>query len=203
MHRIRLAAGRRVLALVAILFLAVPGRAAAAPTGAVFKGEPQAVAEVQAAYTKFGAAQTWRAKISTGGTTQTIEFVAPNRIRMVISQGNETSEIFSIGSEMWSRSGGACQKLPVAVKIPSPKDYMEHPSNTTVTVTKGGRDSVDGTPTQTYTVIVENAGTTTQQKFHVAVGTGYPRRIEMQTSSGPTVIDYFDFGAPIKVDPPC
>lgn len=203
MRRITPAAGLRVLTLAAIFAIAVPAASIAAPAGPAFKGDPQAIAEVQAAFQKFGVARTWRARITAEGQTTTMEFVLPDRIRLVISAGGQTSEITNIGPDQWITSGGTCRKSPVKVPVMNPKEYMEHPNDTTVTVTKGGRETVEGTATQTYVLVVETRGTTIQQKLHVALSTGYPRRVEMQSTRGLLIIDYFDFDAAIKIDPPC
>src|SRR3990172_3235295 len=137
-------------------------------------------------------------------TTTTMEFVLPDRFRMVIRSGSDATEITNIGPDQWIKSGSTCAKSPVKAPVANPREYIEHSSDTTITVTKGGRETVEGTATQTYMLVVEKRGSPTiQQKFHVAVGTGYPRRIEMQTSRGPLTIDYFDFDAAIRIDPPC
>jgi hypothetical protein len=51
---------------------------------------------------------------------------------------------------------------------------------------------------------VETSGQQSKQKLYVASGTGLPRRIEIGSDRGPTVIDYFDYDAPIAINnPPC
>ena len=196
-------AAGRVLALAATILLLVSLTAIAAPAGPTFKGDPQAISEVGAAYTKFGNAKSWRTRITAEGQVTTMELVLPDRFRLVITAGADRTEITNIGPDQWIKSGTTCRKSPVKAPVANPREYIEHSSDTTITVTKGGRETVEGTATQTYTLVVESRGTTTQQKFHVAVGTGYPRRIEMQTSRGPLTIDYFDFDAAIRIDPPC
>ncbi len=193
----------RVLIVGTMLAVLVP-IAAAAPAGPTVKGEPQAVAELQAAYQKFGAARTWRSRMRSGDTVNTTAYVAPDRFHMVIAQGNQTTEIFMIGREMWAKGGGTCNKLPAAVPVMNPKEMVEQTSDTTISVTKSGPENVEGTPTQTYQLVVESRGTTTRQKFYVATATGLPRRIETLSAQGNVVVDYFDFGAAITINnPPC
>ena len=193
----------RVAALV--LSLLLPVIVTAAPAGPRFQGDPQAIAEVQAAFQKFGAAKSWRARMSSPqGGTQTMEHVTPDRYRMVLTQGNQTTEMFIIGNEMWLRQGGTCQKMPAAVPVQNPRQYVEHETDTTITVTKGGPETVEGTPTQTYMMTVETRGQQSRQKLFVATGTGLPRRIEVQSQQGTTTIDYLDYDAPITIsNPPC
>jgi outer membrane lipoprotein-sorting protein len=183
--------------------LALPA-ASAAPAGPTFKGDPRAVGEVQAAFQKFAAARTWRARMVSGDSTTTTAFVAPDRFHMTIVQDNTTTEMFMIGREVWMKTGGTCQKLPAAVPVKTPKEMIEHgAAETTITVTKGGAASVEGTPTQTYLLTVESRGTTVREKLYVATKSGLPRRLEIQ-GTPPTTIDYFDFGAPITINrPPC
>lgn len=176
----------------------------AAPTGPTFKGDPRAVAEVQAAFQKFAAARTWRSRMTSGDSTTTTAFVAPDRFHMTIVQGKETTEMFMIGREVWMKSGGTCQKLPAAVPVKTPKEMIEHgDAQTTVTVARGGAETVEGTPTQTYVLTVESRGTTVREKLYVATASGLPRRLEI-AGTPPVTIDYFDFGAPIAINsPPC
>ncbi len=206
MNRLRCFAVQYALALAAMAALAL-GLAAgtvAAQAGPTFRGDPQAVAEVTAAFQKFGAARSWRSRMTLSvGTTTATEFVAPDRFRMVLTQGNQTTEIFLIGRETWVRAEGTCQKLDATIPVTNPKDLAEQTGAETITVTRGNPESVDGTPTQTYTMVVESRGTTTRQKLYVATATGLHRRIEVQASQGTLLIDYFDFGAPITINPPC
>ncbi|MDQ7849760.1 MAG: hypothetical protein QN152_04560 [Armatimonadota bacterium] len=178
--------------------------ASGAPANLTWKGDPQAVAEVQAAFQKFAAARTWRARMTSGDSTTTTAFVAPDRFHMTIVQGKETTEMFLVGREVWMKSGGTCQKLPAAPPVKTPKEMIEHGgAATTITVTRAGREAVGGTPTQTYLLTVESRGTTARQKLYVATTSGLPRRLEIQETP-PATIDYFDFGASITINsPPC
>ncbi|MBI3998793.1 MAG: hypothetical protein HY355_07135 [Armatimonadetes bacterium] len=194
----------RLCAAALLCALVVPA-ALAAPARPQMQGDPQAVAEVTAAFQKFAAARTWRARMAIpGGGVNTTEFVAPDRFRMVMTQGNQTTEMFMIGREMWMRSGGTCQKLPATIPVMNPKEMAEHSGDTTITVARGGPEAVDGTPTQTYMLTVETRGTTVRQKLFVATGTGLPRRIEIQNPQGTMTVDYYDYDAQITINnPPC
>ncbi len=187
-------------AAVALLLLPSPVRAAPGPT---FKGDPQAVAEVQAAYQKFTAAGSWRSRMTGGGGNTLVEYVAPDRFHMVITQNNQTTEMFMIGRDVWMKSGGTCSKMPANVPVRNPKDMAAHASaGSTITVVRGGPATIEGTATQSYMVTTESSGTTTTEKLYVATGTGLIRRLEIQ-GKDPLTIDYFDYNVPLKVDPPC
>lgn len=195
--------------LIAILCLVLSVTASAGPVGPVLQGDPQAAAEVQAAFQKFASAHTWRARISSsgGGTqadAQMMDHVAPDKFRMTLSQGGQTSEMFLLGHDTWVRAEGVCQKLPAAIPMVNPREAMEHGTDTRITVTRGGPETVEGTSTKTYMMTVETQGRQLRQKLYVATGTGLPRRIEFASDGGTTVIDYFDFDAPITIkNPPC
>ncbi len=189
----------RLVLLGLVISLILPVRSAAGPAGAPFQGDPQAVAEVQAAFQKFVAGIK-----SPAGEEHTFEHVAPDRFHMVLKQGTQTSEMFMIGGEMWIRSSGGCQKLPVSIPILNPREAMEHSSDAKVTVTKGGSETIEGISTQTYTMIVETQGKQVRQKLYVATGSNLLRRIEIPSDQGTTSIDYFDYDAQITINnPPC
>jgi len=200
----------RTTLLTAMLSLIVGVGAAAGPAGPVFQGDPQAIAEIQAAFQKFFTAHTWRARLATpgsGGTAggvQTMDHVAPDKFHMTFSQGGQTSDMFVIGSDAWMRAGGTCQKLPGARPMVNPRQAMEQRSDARITVTRGGAETVDGAPTQTYFLMVEAQGNQAKEKLFVATGTGLPRRVEIPSNEGTIVIDYFDYDAPITIsNPPC
>ncbi len=195
----------RLVVLGLVVNLILPVGTAARPAGAPLQGDPQAVAEVQAAFQKFLAARSWRARIkSPAGEEQTFAHVAPDRFHMVLKQGTQTSEMFMIGGEMWIRSSGGCQKLPVSIPILNPREAMEHSSDAKVTVAKNGPETIEGISTQTYTMIVETQGKQVRQKLYVATGSNLLRRIEIPSDRGTTSIDYFDYDAQITINnPPC
>lgn len=175
---------------------------AASPT---IEGDPQGVREVQAALQKFAAAKTWRTRMAAGGAATTTEYVAPDRFHLTIAQGSERTEMFLIGRQLWIRNAGGCSKLPAAVPMMNPKEILEHSAaETTITVSRTGPATVEGTPTLTYALTVASKGTTAREKLYVATDTGLPRRIEVESPRGRAVIDYFDFNAPLTInDPPC
>ncbi len=200
---------KRVRILAALSFVLVAA-AAGLPAGAgpAVQGDPQAVAEVTAAFQRFGSVRTWRARISTGraGVVQIMEFVAPDRFRTQISEGGTTIETFAIGREFWMRAGGTCQKLPAPMPgMANPRDFEPGSGQSTMIVARGGAETIEGVATQTYTMTIEMRGSRVNQKLFVATGTGLPRRIEIPSTEGPPlIIDYYDFDAPITIsNPPC
>ncbi len=195
----------RIVVLAALLNVILLASAAAGAGGPVFQGDPKAIAEVQAAFQKFSTAHTWRARItSPGGGTQTMDHVAPDRFHMSFSKGGRTSDMFMIGREAWIQSGGTCQKLPAPLPMINPRQALEQQSDAKITVSRGGPETVDGSPTQTYMLTVDAQSRQVREKLYVANGSGVPRRVEMPSERGTIVIDYLDYNAPITINnPPC
>lgn len=201
---------RDMLVLI-VLLTVLAGTTDAGPAGGTWQGDLQAVAEVQAAYTKFSAARTYRQRMTVaaqGGTfTQSIEFVAPDRVRMSGMPGSPPNfEIIVIGGEQWARGPGipgGCAKLPAGGRRPNPREGVDHAADARITVARGGPQTIDGTATQLYNLTIETQGRQIQQKLYVATGTGQLRRIETPSDQGAMTIDYFDFDAPITINPPC
>ena len=190
----------RICASLVAIGLVVPIIAVAGPAGPTIQGDPQAIAEYRAAYDKFGSARTYRSKMTAGTQgVMTIEYVAPDRMRLIYTGG----EFIVIGDTQWSRDPGRCIKLPQKVKMPDPREGVQQEADATVQVAKGGAEAVEGTPTQTYNVVITVKGKTIRQKMYVATQTGYPRRVEMSGQEGTVVIDYWDFNAAITIEPPC
>jgi hypothetical protein len=190
----------RICAVLLTVALVVPIVAVAGPAGPTIQGDPQAVAEYRAAYEKFGSARTWRSKMTAGAQgAMTIEYVAPDRTRFIFAGG----EFIMIGDTQWSRDPGRCVKLPQKVRLPDPREGVQQESDTIVQVARGGAEAVEGTPTQTYNVMISAKGKTIRQKMYVAIQTGYPRRVENSGQEGTVVIDYWDFNAAITIEPPC
>ncbi len=195
----------RICALLLTIGLVVPVFAVAGPARSAFQGDPQAVAEYTAAYEKFGDARTWRSKMTAPGMqgSVTFEYVAPDRMRMIIGMGNQMIETIVIGNTQWSRIAGTCNKTTVKMETQDPREGMRHEADATVQVAKGGAEAVEGTPTQIYNVTITAKGKTVQQKVYVATQTGYPRRLETQGPQGTMITDYWDFNAAIVIEPPC
>jgi hypothetical protein len=196
--------GRRSIAIIlpaAFIVILAGAGTSAAPT---IKGDQQAGREVASAFEKFLAAKTWRTRMSAGGGTIVTEHVAPDRFHVTIAQGNTSTEIYLIGRQTWMRTTSGCTRTPGGVAMRNPREMMEHGADTVITASRLGPATIDGTATQGYALIVEAQGTTTREKLYVANATGYPRRLEIEAAQGATVIDYFDFNAPITInDPPC
>jgi len=190
-----------VFALAVCLVLPLRGEAASA--GPTFQGDPQAIAEVQAAYQKFIAARSWRARVKTPGTdAQTMEHAAPDRFHIVVKQANETADLVIIGRDFWIRRGSDCMKSPTAIPFMNPREVIQQNSDVKISVSKGGAETIEGTPTRTYTMTIEVQGKKTPQKLYVSVATNLPRRVEISTDQGPITVDYFDYDVPIIITPP-
>jgi hypothetical protein len=186
--------------------------AVAAPAGGAVRGDPQVLAEWQAAQQKFNNARSWRSKrtIPTAGQTfaQTTEYVAPDRFRLVHAadaQGRPLSGTVRIGNDWWNFGGGQCAKIPGRPPQVQRDDResMQPPEGYTVEITKGGVETIDGTVTQVYIMTFSGSGVQGTQKLYVARDTGYPRRNETTAGQFTFIIDYFDYDTAITVNPPC
>ncbi|MDR7572202.1 MAG: hypothetical protein QN194_04680 [Armatimonadota bacterium] len=195
--------------LVALLIAGALGPASplasGAPSKLTWKGDPQAVAEVQAAFKRFAAARSWRSRTISGEGTTTVAFVAPDRTHTITVRGGKTEEVFVIGGQMWTKTGGSCTKLPISMKLPSPGDLLslEPEEPTTITVTRGGVETIQGAVMQTYLVTSVTNDLTTRSKIYVAKTGGLVRRIVNLDETPPSTTDFFDYGAPITIRPPC
>ena len=179
--------------------------AQAAP-GPTVRGDRQAATELEAVYKRFDEQRSWRSRMSFPGPppgSMTSEFVAPNRMHIIMNIGGEVTDIFLIGDAMYIKGGRDCTKLPQKVNMPNPREHMQQDASAVVEVARGGAEAVEGTPTQTYNLTVTAQGRTFRQKMYVA-GTGLPRRLETFSAEGTVVIDYLEYGAGIVInDPPC
>ncbi len=195
-----------IVALASLLLAGAATGTRAAP-GPTIQGDAQAVAELRAIYARFGEAKSWRSRMAFPGPppgTMTMEFVAPDRIHMIVNQGGQAGEYFLIGNTMYVKSGRDCIKLPQRINLPNPREHMQQESDAVIQVTRGGAEVVDGTPTQTYNLTITSQGRTVRQKMYAATATGLPRRLEISSAEGTMMIDYIDFGAGITInDPPC
>ena len=189
----------RICAVLLVVALVVPIVALAGPAGSSTQGDPQAVAEYRAAQEKFATARTFRSKLTAAQGAMTIEYVIPDRRRITFTGG----EFIIIGETMWSRSPSNCAKLPQKMPLPDPREAVQQDADATYQVAKGAAEAVEGTPTQTYNVVITAKGKTIRQKMYVANQTGYPRRVENVSSEGTVVIDYWDFNTAIAIEPPC
>ncbi|MGH2403567.1 MAG: hypothetical protein ACRDGN_03800 [bacterium] len=203
----------RWIALALMLSLVLPTATSAGPAGTVH-GDPQAIAELRAAQEKFAAAKSWRSRrtMSAPGASlpaTATEFVAPDRTRMSWPDGRGgTAGTVIIGRDVWNFGSGACAKGGSApARVQDDRESVRGRSDVTMEITKGGRETVDGTPTQTYTRASTTSEGQVREKFFVAIDNGYPRRIEMTVQqAGVTVtitIDYSDYDTPITINPPC
>jgi outer membrane lipoprotein-sorting protein len=188
----------RICAVLLAVALVVPIVAVAGP-GGLMQGDPQAVAEYRSAQEKFGSARTFRSKMTAAQGAMTIEYVAPDRRRIIFTGG----EFIIIGETMWSRAPSRCVKLPQKMPLPDPREAIEQGADATFEVAKGAAEAVEGTPTQTYNAVITAKGKTIRQKMYVATQTGYPRRVENAAQEGTVVIDYWDFNTAIAIEPPC
>jgi hypothetical protein len=176
----------------------------AAPAGGTVQGDPQAIRELNAAREKFAALRTYRVRMSMEGREiMVMEIVNPDRsrIRIALAPNLPANEITVIGSESWTRSGNNCRKD--AARQPARDDADPTRAQGSMTVQRGGAETIDGAPAQTYLVTSEYQGQQSRQKFYVTPANGMIRRMETSNAQGTVTFDYFDYDAPITITPPC
>lgn len=134
-----------------------------------------------------------------------IEFVNPDRMRMVMAGGQ--MEMIQVGREQRLRMAGGPWQCPrggvtTAPQVPSatlPEGVME------VTVERGPNAKVGGEETRTYRYWFGPRREAVFQ-LYVSVRTGLPRRMQVLDEQGrvQTTMDYGDFNAPLRIElPPC
>ncbi|HKP87143.1 MAG TPA: hypothetical protein VJZ26_13655 [Blastocatellia bacterium] len=142
-------------------------------------------------------------------TTQVIEYVNPDRIRMT----GGPVEVIVVGSNTYTKlPTGQWQKTPMDVNqmlssFRDPKIIDELRNSTNVQLV--GTDTVDGMPMKVYQYTTTNAfGTniTTTSKAWIAASDNLPRKIESegQINGKPSksLVTYYDYNADIKIEPP-
>lgn len=184
-----------------------PGGATPAPAagGAV----DSMVAAIQAQF----AAKSYRARIEqlsdTSGFKTTLEYVAPDRFRMV----TPVTETIIIGSNTYMKPPtGQWQKVPGDVgemisQFRDPKMVEELRKSTDAKFL--GTDSLDGVPVKIYQYTIKNAyGTniTSTSKAWVGESDNLPRKIEAEGEfngkASKARITYYDYNTDIKIEPP-
>ena len=142
-------------------------------------------------------------------STQTFEYVSPDRIRLVGDMG----EMIVAGSNTYRKlPTGQWQKIPMDTNqafssFRDPKIIDELRNSTDVKFI--GTDTVDGAPMKVYQYTATNAfGTniTTTSKAWIAASDNLPRKIETegQINGKPSksLLTYYDYNADIKIEPP-
>lgn len=181
--------------------VAAGGVAAAAPALTV-RGDAQAWREVAEALGRLASLRSYRVQArSAEGDAVLIEFVNPDRMRMV-AQGGQV-EVIRVGPEQRFRVAGGpwqCWAPGPAGQVPSggPPE-----GETVVTVERAPDALVDGEPTRTYRYWFGSRPEARLQ-LYVSARSGLPRRLEILDPEGKvrTTLDYGDFDAPIGIDLP-
>ncbi|MFN3285866.1 MAG: hypothetical protein ACK45F_06250 [bacterium] len=194
---------RRVFAgLLVFMWMTAVGWAA--PTGFRVEGDARAWEEVGQALARLASLRSYRARVDLGqGQTMAVEFVNPDRVRMVVAGGE--MEIVRVGQQQRFRMAGGPWQCVATVPMPEVPTGRPAEGETAVTIHRGPEAQVGGERTRTYRYWF---GTRLESvmRLYVSVRTGLPRRLEMLDARGRTevTVDYGDFNAPIQIElPPC
>lgn len=187
--------------LLLALALALPGLAAAAPRD-----------ELQAAYTRFLAAHSFRASVTDANKGQqlsTLDFVAPDRYHIRNGQG-EMEQIL-IGDDAYTLINGERVKLPMPIKVGRiVSQYRNQDTLNELTrdldVIALGEESVDGQLARVYRY-TQTRPARADVKVWIGVASGLPLQLESQGRfmgvKTTTRLRYYDYDdAAIRVSAP-
>jgi hypothetical protein len=187
--------------LLLALALALPGLAAAAPRD-----------ELQAAYTRFLAAHSFRASVTDANKGQqlsTLDFVAPDRYHIRNGQG-EMEQIL-IGDDAYTLINGERVKLPMPIKVG--RIVSQYRNQDTLNelgrdldVIALGEESVDGQLARVYRY-TQTRPAKAEVKVWIGVASGLPLQLESQGRfmgvKTTTRLRYYDYDdAAIRVSAP-
>ncbi len=174
-------------------------------------GDPQAWAELVAAYKKLHALSGYRVRVDSPSEQLTaVEEVIPGRaLHRMIQQPGLTLETVSVGGDSRYRliikgktGSWACDTKP-ATSEPEPTSVPGP-----VKTARGAETTIGAAPVRTYTyswqVLVEGTSITRTTTVYVGMHTGLPRRSVSPLVRGDYILDYYDYGAHIEIPlPPC
>ncbi len=179
--------------------------------GAAAGDDPQAWAELVAAYKKLHALSGYRVRVDSPSEQLTAVYeVIPGRaVHRVIQEPGLTLETVSVGgdsryrviinkkSRSWACDTKAATSEPEPTSVPGP-----------VKTARGAETTIGATPVRTYTyswqVLVEGKYITRTTTVYVGMQTGLPRRSVSPLVRGDYILDYYDYGAHIEIPlPPC
>lgn len=193
------------LVLVVGLVLVLAGGAAGQVT---VKGDAKAWQDVIAAQDKLSKLKTYRVKMTVEGQPAVMitEHVSPGRTRTVMTIEGMTLETIVVDGKSASRrtvggqtSNWSCSEPQAGPQAPAdPKSAKGE-----VTVRRIGEAAIGGTSTSGYEFTWVQQGQAITQRMYIARD-GLPRRLVVLDGSGKpqTTMDYYDFGAPITIEPP-
>jgi outer membrane lipoprotein-sorting protein len=194
------------LSVVAMLLLAtaVPGNGA--PAGPTWVGDAQAVREYQEAAGAFGAATSYKSRMTgtaQGGTFEMMmEWVKPNRLRMSFTRPEPGAFIF-IDDARWSTSPTrGCARIPAGMRVPT-VETPDKPLDGTITVTRVGNQTIDGVATNVFDAVTVSSSGQAKKRVFIDPATKTFKRWEVESAEGRLNIDYLEFNTNIRIEPPC
>lgn len=182
--------------------------------------------DLSTAFANWGSVKTFRAKMTTTGLPdaagpqeRTIDVVLPDRLHMK----DPRTEMIKVGGDMWIKLPTGWQKFAqnVDFDLTDPKKFESEIGASTGTRLIGP-DVFEGTPCLVYEYTTRFTGGQTAvpgkpgdkaasklpdtytSKVWIAVADNLPRKVESADPSSPakTTIVYYDYNAPITINPP-
>lgn len=166
----------------------------------------------------FAAVKSYRAKITaTGGqTNQTynmdVEVVKPDRWHSKMVVGGQTIESYVIGPDVYTYFNGKWTKTTIR-RTPTAQGglgtFTSSDPSTTINqlnqsinqgekLTKGTLATVNGTPCQEWVITSTTAG----GSGTMCVGLASNLPLQFKSADGKVVMTFYDFNAPITINPP-
>jgi hypothetical protein len=181
---------------------------AAAPTAV---GAPASADEVSALANNFTKVKSFKASIAqTGGANNlqgTIEYSAPDKVRVVVGSGATAQEIICLGEALYFKRGNtAWQKAPPGAATcrgqlgPTNPDELAKGINAAAqdkTLNKGGQETVDGRRCQIYAQALPNGAS-----FEMCVADGLPVRLISKDPNQSVTIIFSDIDKPLDIRAP-
>ena len=184
----------------------------AAP-GAATKADvdPAVIDTMRKSFAAQRAKGSFRARIESTGLGAAVpavdmEFVFPDRMRMKMSG----VEVVGVGEKTMVKMGEGWNPAPSSLKsagsdFGDPKK-VEEMLATAVAAKSLGPAKVDGIPVDSYQLNTKNKEGISRSKIYIIPATGLIQRIETEAEMGgqkaTSRMDYFDYGAPIKIELP-
>jgi len=191
---------------VVIIWIVVLSVASGAAAQVTVKGDARAWQEVGAAYDRLAKLRTYRVKMKFEGqpASMVIEYVNPDRTRMLMQAEGYTMETVTVGAQVQYRMVTAGTPTPWQCAAPprttqTPDDARS--ARGEVTISRLGEVTIEGVRAQGYDYSWTSQGQTVRQRLYVA-GDGMPRRLVVLDSAGKVQVtmDYYDFNAPVTIE---
>ncbi|MGH2461164.1 MAG: hypothetical protein ACRDIY_20085 [Chloroflexota bacterium] len=138
----------------------------------------------------------------------TMEIVRPDRQHVKFSAGQQSFEMIDIGTDHYINMGGkwtkTTTKAPTA-NLADPQatiDSFNKSVDSNTRITKGGTETVNGTPCQDWVVAVSGSGSDESGGGTMCIGLKDNLPVQFKDTAGKFLLTFSDWNAPIDIKPP-